>query len=278
MVIPFVSLSVLALFASPRPVGEGAASAFGASTPRLETRAGEGFGGIWKGTVRGAGLFVPREGVPLTLWVDESPGSVSVELAVQGFDLQRLQGRIEDGGGALNFQAAAPNGVPIRYELTRREEACEGAARGSGFELSLELRRTSEDVRSELPPPSAPAPPRSLSREDWLEDLDALGEHLPKVHLDAFHTIDEDAWIESIEALKERVDELAGPRLVIAMARVVARIGDAHTGLHWRESGGFTSFPVQVMLFEDGVHVVAVDERFGEALCARVTGIGGHPI
>ena len=57
----------------------------------------------------------------------------------------------------------------------------------------------------------------------------------------------------------------------------MARVGDAHTELSWREPPGFALFPIRFRLFSDGLYVTEVDERWGDALGARVLSIGSKP-
>jgi len=237
--------------------------------------------GIWKGTVRGSGLFVPEEGLPIRLWVAEEPENgegLGVTLAIQGFDLQEAAATYESEARTLRFECTAPNGIPILYEVGLDGEKARGSARSTGFKIALELERLTTAVFAEQPAPSTPVDPKTLTTDDWRADLDYLRDHLPQVHLDAFHRITKGEWHTAVGDLRGRIEEYESERIAVAMARIVARIGDSHTGLHWRETGNFQSFPVRVLLFEGGVHVVAVDERYGEALCARIVGIGGHPI
>jgi len=237
--------------------------------------------GIWKGTACGSGLFVPEEGIPIRLWIAENPENgdgFDVAFAIQGFDRQKTAATYEAAARMLRFRGSAPNGIPILFEVELDGEKAQGSAKSTGIKIALELERFTTAVFAEKPAPSAPVNPKTLSADDWRADLDYLRDYLPQVHLDAFHRISKGEWHAAIGDLRARIEEYDDARLAVAMAQVVARIGDAHTGLHWRETGGFHSFPVRVLLFEDGVHVVAVDERYGEALCARLLRIGDHTV
>ncbi len=279
---PLVSLFMFFILCPPLSgAAEGTCKrAFDAHAPLLEPTP-DPITGIWKGTVTGSGLFVSEDGVPLTLWMRNDGAKIDIEIAVQGFDLQESQGSFSVKARKLRFKTVGPNGLSVDYELDVENGKCSGFAESIGFKITLDLERTTHDVLAEAPAPRVPVDMPVLTKRDWRADLKYLEEYLPQVHANAFHTITRDRWKALIDTLRTRVDESTtgheGAGLILAMAQAVAQIGDAHTGLHWRESGGYEFFPIHVLVFSDGVHVIAVDERFGEVLCSRIVKVGNHP-
>lgn len=235
-------------------------------------------GGVWKGTAAGDGESYPASGLPASLWLEDgADGAVRGSVRVQGLGEREVTGSFEAGSGALALEGRF-DGNDFRVEAILDGEQLAGELTGLGTSLSLTARRIAERV---LAPPESPAAPvdlDALETEDWHADLDFLAAYLPQVHADAFHTRSEADWREAVLVLEEDLHGLDGDGAAVALAQLVAGVGDAHTELDWREPQGFVDFPVAFTALADGVFVTRVDARWEQALGARVLRVGELPV
>jgi hypothetical protein len=77
-----------------------------------------------------------------------------------------------------------------------------------------------------------------------------------------------------VRALEARLATLSSAESAVALAQLVARVGDAHTELALAGAPFDRSLPVNLTWFADGLFVTAVDERFGAALALEVLRVG----
>jgi hypothetical protein len=239
--------------------------------------AGDPVTGVWKGLATGDGSVIPEWGYPASLLIQRKGDHFEGRLLVQGFDLQVLAGRFDPDASVLEFNARFLD-APLTGKLSISDDRLTGAISGTALSMDLEAMRISRKVMAAPPAPSAPTDISSLDGSAWAEDLDFLAGYLPQVHADAYHSITPAEWRSTLDDIRTSLPALDGLETSIAMARLVARVGDAHTGLNWRELPGFASAPIRFQLFSDGLFVTAVDERWGDALGRRVIRIGANPI
>lgn len=257
--------SWLALALAWIPVGAtGATGAGGAGDP---------VAGVWKGTLIGDDALFPKSGVPASFWLARGPDGVTGSLEFQGFTIDPITGTFDPATGVLSI-AGEGRGAPVTARVDVASDELAGELTGLGRTFPVSARRIATVV---LPAPAAPAAPVDVARldaDDWRADLAFLADYLPQVHANAFHTITPEGWRAAVGALDARLDELDGPRAAVALAQLVARVGDAHTELAWRELAGFDAAPIRFERFADGVFVTGVDARWSHLLGARVIEIG----
>lgn len=247
--------------ASPAPVVAPAAHA-------------EAAAGVWKGLARGDGTLVPPTGVPASLWLEtDAEGALHGRMSVQGFDARDVRGTFDPATNVVVLNGMV-QGMPFAIEATVADERMAGTVSAMGVEVALEVRRIAENVLAEPPPRDSVADVATLDAAAWREDLRFLADYLPQVHANAYHDLGAEGWRAAVAELDGRLDELDAQETAVALACLVARVGDAHTGLNWRELPGFDALPVLPVLFADGVFVISVDARWEPALGARVVEVG----
>ncbi|MCG3161240.1 MAG: hypothetical protein JMDDDDMK_02391 [Acidobacteria bacterium] len=120
---------------------------------------------------------------------------------------------------------------------------------------------------------TAPEASRSeLSREDkWREDLKYLAVELPKRHKNLFFKITREQFDREIARIAESVPKFSDAEIRLALWRLTAMIGDAHTRIQY---GREKVYPLGLYQFSDGVFVAATTEEHKAALGARLVKIG----
>ena len=114
------------------------------------------------------------------------------------------------------------------------------------------------------------------SKEMWREDLRFLAEELPKKHKNAFHRISREQFEKMVADLNAKISALSDEEIFLGMSRIVSRIGDGHTGLHW--SWSFPRVPVDLFWFGKELRVTRVSNEFPRVSGAHLTKIGGVPV
>jgi len=130
----------------------------------------------------------------------------------------------------------------------------------------------------------------------WRQDLAFLETEMPKVHADLFHTLPRDSFEVRIARLRAAVPHMAQHEIVVAIASLVAAVGDGHTRLtlpvdpaagFFRghsttpepklEALRFHHLPIRLHLYSDGLCVRRLGREHAGAVGARVLRIGNMP-
>lgn len=234
--------------------------------------------GVWKGWARGDGTFVSAHGYPATLLLErDAQGALAGRVTVQGMEMVRTKLTVDDEGTPLKLSGLIWN-MPLMGELALEGERMRGKLTGLGVFMDLELERWSTEVLEAPGEVSAVADLARLSLEEWLEDLEFLHDYLPQVHADAFHAISREQWTARIDAARERFPGMDPAQRTLELGRVVAGVGDAHTGLVWREAADFQTLPLWVNRFADGLHFTGAHEPCAELVGCRILRVGAAPI
>lgn len=117
-------------------------------------------------------------------------------------------------------------------------------------------------------------PPATDRVENWQADLDELGRVISERHKNPFFKVARDDWFKSIADVRKRLPTLKDSQIAAEFMKLVAQIGDGHTVV--RPTLG--KYPVNLLWFKDGLHVVLATEEHRDLLKARVTAIGGTPV
>jgi len=111
-----------------------------------------------------------------------------------------------------------------------------------------------------------------LSREEkWREDLKYLAEELPKRHKNLFFKITREQFYREVARIAGSVPKLSDAEIRLALWRLTAMIGDAHTRIQY---GREKIYPILLYQFSDGVFVAAATEEYKNALGAKLVKIG----
>lgn len=76
------------------------------------------------------------------------------------------------------------------------------------------------------------ATPSPLGPEKWREDIRFFAERMPATHKNLFHKMTKEEFAEAVRRLNERLPGLADHEVVVELMRIIAKVGDGHTGAH----------------------------------------------
>jgi hypothetical protein len=110
----------------------------------------------------------------------------------------------------------------------------------------------------------------------WRADLEFLASELPRVHANAFHTIDQERFAAEVSSLDASLPQLDRDQIIVRLMRLVALIGDGHTHLDLPPTS--PRYPLELARFGSELRVVAAAVSHDVTLGARVVGIGGMSV
>jgi hypothetical protein len=115
-----------------------------------------------------------------------------------------------------------------------------------------------------------------LTPEAWKQDLDFLARELPQRHINLFFQLKRADWDAQVQRLAEALPGMSDPEVRVALKRLVASVGNAHTNVSAFPYSPL--FPIRFGPFAEGFYVVAAKAEYAQAIGARLTGIGGYGI
>ena len=141
---------------------------------------------------------------------------------------------------------------------------------------------------------------RALSDEQWSDDLQQLSSSIKEIHFKPFHVFSEAEFDVAIKELESQISRLSDADIIVAMAKIVAKLGDGHTRLHIPrlypelalqaelghsgtkppkvESLRFRQSPVRFELFHDGLFVVGARPEYQHLLEQEVVYFDETPV
>jgi hypothetical protein len=115
-----------------------------------------------------------------------------------------------------------------------------------------------------------------LSRDKkWIQDIDFLYKELPKRHKNLYFNISEVDFFESIQALKRNVPRLEDYEIKLAITKIIASFGDAHTSVNM---SAYYLLPVEFYWFSFGIYAVTTLKEDESMLYKKLTHIDGMEI
>ena len=116
-------------------------------------------------------------------------------------------------------------------------------------------------------------PQAKLTPEQWREDLRYFATNIQKTHRNLFHTMTREQFESAVKKLDERIPTMADHEIIVELMRIVAAIGDGHTGV--RVTQQFKSvYPLRLYYFKDGLFVRSAAPEYRDAVGGRVLRIG----
>jgi hypothetical protein len=112
-----------------------------------------------------------------------------------------------------------------------------------------------------------------LTAQQWQQDLQYLAKELQARHKNAFHTVSREQFEKSVADLSAQIPNLQPHEIVVGFMRILASVGDAHTGLSGYGSG-FHFFPLNVYWFGKELRVTRIASAYKRGAGARVVQIG----
>lgn len=124
--------------------------------------------------------------------------------------------------------------------------------------------------------PATGQPAAEMNAEKWREDLRFMAAEIEKLHKNAFNKISREEFYSEVRALDERIPSLDDHKVVVEMMRLVAMIGDGHTGLRWGSYLGASGvLPVRFYYFDDGIFVQNALTEHKDLLGSKVVAVNG---
>lgn len=147
---------------------------------------------------------------------------------------------------------------------------------------------------------AVPAPAAALPQEwiaKWRADLVTARTALEKRHPSLFHSVTREALDSAFADLAARLPELEQHEAVVALAAIVAQVGDGHTRLTLPLGPGiefdqghsttppptlpemrFHQLPLRIAIDDQGPWIERIARRHRDLLGARITAVDGRPI
>jgi tetratricopeptide (TPR) repeat protein len=126
-----------------------------------------------------------------------------------------------------------------------------------------------------------PTDTAGLSREEgWRLDLRYLGTEIRRRAYAPFRATPEERFDAELVALDAEVADLSDTQVILRIERVLRLLNDAHARARPPKDREDLqrSAPIQLYLFEEGLHIVAAEPRHADLLGARVVRFGEHPV
>lgn len=111
-------------------------------------------------------------------------------------------------------------------------------------------------------------------------DIGALHAFMKATHPDLDHHTPQAEMDAYVAAFRRDAAGMSWPRYVMGVYRLIRLVGDGHTAIFPFPAGGpgfDTRLPILTEAFADGLHVIAADAPYKEALGAKVLAINGKP-
>lgn len=116
---------------------------------------------------------------------------------------------------------------------------------------------------------------QSLTKSDFIEDLEYLKKTLPTRHTNLFAKIDSPTFVKKIDAIEAKAGSLDYESFSAALFKLTVAIADEHTFIERQ----FTKIlPIQFDLFKEGLFVTGIDSANKALVNSRLIAINNQPI
>jgi hypothetical protein len=125
-----------------------------------------------------------------------------------------------------------------------------------------------------------PVAPTGLSREaGWRLDLDFLARQIDRIGAAPYRKHPK-AWFDAqFAALAASAPSRTDTQMEVALARIMAQLGDGHSGVMGAVSLDWAlGLPVQFLPFQDGLFITAADPAHRDLVGSQVLTFGGKPV
>jgi hypothetical protein len=116
-----------------------------------------------------------------------------------------------------------------------------------------------------------------ITPAQWQEDLAFFAANAPKIHFRLYHTLSPEALAAGLDALGRRLPLLPPEQRGLAVAELVAAIGDGHSLVPPTAIAPSDKrvLPLTFYEFDDGLYIVGAAAQYKSAVRARVLDVGG---
>lgn len=108
-----------------------------------------------------------------------------------------------------------------------------------------------------------------------VEDIEYFRKQLTKNHKNPFHNITKKEFNKNVDNLISKVGELTNEQVFVEINKIVASLGDAHTGMNYWD--GY-SYPLKFYFFNDGIYVIDADKSLEDILHTKIKKINNVDI
>jgi tetratricopeptide (TPR) repeat protein len=126
---------------------------------------------------------------------------------------------------------------------------------------------------------AGPLPPRD---DLWRHDLDYLVAEAKRMHADPDRPAHSQQFQDAADSLRARIGNLSNDRIVLEMGRLLAMLGDGHTGIYGPAPNSPLEFesavlPLVFYEFNDGLFVINASEEASRWIGSEVLAFGDVP-
>ena len=103
-----------------------------------------------------------------------------------------------------------------------------------------------------------------------------MAREMEQRHRNLYHTVSRASFDSAVTALHRRIPALARHEIIVELARIAALVQDGHTNVAPTRDPqiGFTTLPVKLYFFKDGLFVRAAHRSHAKLAGSRVVRIG----
>jgi tetratricopeptide (TPR) repeat protein len=155
------------------------------------------------------------------------------------------------------------------------------------IERSLELGfRLRENIRSEatfaflrddarFKTLSGDVDTKGMSRtEGWRYDLTFLETEIKRMHYRPFRKISQTQFESEFQRLRSETPDLTDNQIDVRIMRLMATIGDGHTGVFPDFISAWNGVPIQFNTFQEGMFITMADPKYADLVGTKVLRIG----
>ncbi|MCX2718100.1 hypothetical protein [Lentiprolixibacter aurantiacus] len=116
----------------------------------------------------------------------------------------------------------------------------------------------------------------TISREQWIEDLEFLENTLNKKHKNVNHRISKEELASKFSALKSNLDDLNSRQKLIEIIKLTSSIGDGHTSI--RSFDIFNYLPIHVKWFGKDLRVIYAKNSLSDIVGFKIVAMGKYKV
>lgn len=112
--------------------------------------------------------------------------------------------------------------------------------------------------------------------EGWKQDLAQLAQEVTARHPSPFTQVTQEDWESAVQAVESGLTGMTRERFVVELQRLVAMLGDAHSSINpqFDPAQSKARYPLELYLFEDGLHVRKAAPHLGHLVGGKLIRIG----
>ena len=110
--------------------------------------------------------------------------------------------------------------------------------------------------------------------EGWKYDLSFLEEEIERMHYRPFRKVSQPELESDFQQLRKDVPKLTDNQIAAQIMRLMALIGDGHTGLFPDLVSGWNGVPMQFGQFEEGLFITTADPKYADLVGSQILRIG----